>query len=122
LLLDDDPNALEAITEVVRDLGADVKACINENEARGAIEQGFHPHLLIMDLRIDGTLSGVDIANRLRAQLTPPPPVIIVTGDTAADTLAFLSASGHQWLIKPVEPATLMQAITRQLQDADATT
>jgi signal transduction histidine kinase len=122
LLLDDDPNALEAISEVLRDLGADTKACINEEEARAAIAKGFRPHLLVMDLRIDGKLSGVDIANRFRAQLVPPPPVIIVTGDTAADTLAFLNTSGHQWLIKPVEPATLMQVIARQLQDADATT
>jgi signal transduction histidine kinase len=122
LLLDDDPNALEAITGVVRDLGAEVKACINEDEARAAIAGGFRPHLLVMDLRIDGKLSGLDITNRLRAQLNPPPPAIIVTGDTAADTLAFLSASGHQWLIKPVEPATLMQAIARQLRGADATT
>jgi hypothetical protein len=122
LLLDDDSNALEAITGVVRDLGAEAKACINEDEARAAIAKGFRPHLLVMDLRIDGRLSGVDIANRLRARLVPPPPVIIVTGDTAADTLAFLNASGHQWLIKPVEPATLMQAIARQLQYADATT
>lgn len=122
LLMDDDPNALEALTEVVRDLGAEVKACANEEEARAAIDNGFRPHLLVMDLRIDGKLSGVDITNRLRAQLTPPPPAIIVTGDTAADTLAFLSESGHQWLIKPVEPAMLMQAISSQLQKAEATT
>ena len=121
LLMDDDPNALEALTEVVRDLGAEVKACVNEEEARAAIDGGFRPHLLVMDLRIDGKLSGVDITNRLRAQLTPPPPAIIVTGDTAADTLASLSESGHQWLIKPVEPAMLMQAISRQLQDTEAT-
>jgi CheY-like chemotaxis protein len=121
LLMDDDLNALEALTEVVRDLGAEVKACINEDEARAVIAGGFRPHLLVMDLRIDGRLSGVDITNRLRAQLTPPPPAIIVTGDTAADTLAFLGASGHQWLIKPVEPAMLMQAISRELQDAGAT-
>jgi len=121
LLMDDDPNALEALTELVRDLGAEVRACVNEEEARAAIDSGFRPHLLVMDLRIDGKLSGVDITNRLRAQLTPPPPAIIVTGDTAADTLAFLSETGHQWLIKPVEPAMLMQAISRHLQDADAT-
>ncbi|MFZ2031180.1 MAG: CHASE3 domain-containing protein [Vitreimonas sp.] len=121
LLLDDDINALEALTEVVRDLGAEVKACINEEEARAAIAGGFHPHLLVMDLRIDGKLSGVDITNHLRAQLTPRPAAIIVTGDTAADTLAFLSASGHQWLIKPVEPAMLMQAISRALHNAGAT-
>ncbi|MBI3437253.1 MAG: CHASE3 domain-containing protein [Proteobacteria bacterium] len=118
LLMDDDPNALEALAEVVRDLGAEVRPCANEDEARAAIAEGFLPHLLMMDLRIDGRLNGVDITNRLRSQLSPPPPAIIVTGDTAADTLAFLGESGHQWLIKPVEPAMLMQAISRQLADA----
>ena len=122
LLMDDDPNALEALAAVVRDLGAEVNACAKQAEARAAIDAGFRPHLLVMDFRIDGKLSGVDITNRLRAQLNPPPPAIIVTGDTAADTLAFLSESGHQWLIKPVEPAMLMQAISRHLQAAEATT
>src|SRR6185312_8410287 len=121
LLVDDDPHALEAITAVVRDLGAEVRPCSREEDAQAALNEGFRPDLIVMDLRIDGKLRGVDIANRLRQRLNPPPPAIIVTGDTAADTLAFLNASGFPWLIKPVEPATLMQTIARQLQRADAT-
>jgi CheY-like chemotaxis protein/anti-sigma regulatory factor (Ser/Thr protein kinase) len=122
LLLDDDPIALEALTAVVRDLGAQVRPCMSEAEARAALKQGFRPHLFVVDLRIDGKLHGVEIANKLRLLTNPMPPVLIVTGDTAADTLAFLSASGFQWLIKPVEPAALKQTIVRQLQIAEATT
>ncbi len=122
LLMDDDPNALEALAAVLRDLGAQVLPCADEAQARAAVDGGFRAHLLIMDLRIDGRLHGVDIADRLRAMLNPPPPAIIVTGDTAADTLAFLSNSGYAWLIKPVEPAVLMQAIARQIEGAQATT
>ncbi len=121
LVVDDDPNALEAITALVRDLGAQVRPCTREEDAQAALDEGFHPDLLVMDLRIDGRLRGVDIANRLRQRLSPPPPAIIVTGDTGADTLAFLKESGFPWLIKPVEPATLMQTIARQLQRAEAT-
>lgn len=121
LLIDDDQNALEAICAVVRDLGAEVRSCSREEDALAALSEGFRPDLLVMDLRIDGKLCGVDIVNRLRQRLNPQPPAIIVTGDTAADTLTFLNASGFPWLIKPVEPAILMQTIARQLQRADAT-
>jgi signal transduction histidine kinase/CheY-like chemotaxis protein len=122
LLVDDDPNALEAVTAVVRDLGAQVRPCSDETSAQAALDEGFRPDLLVMDLRIDGRLRGIEIANRLRQRFDPPPPVVIVTGDTGADTLAFLKESGFPWLIKPVEPAKLMQTITRQLQRTDATT
>ena len=122
LLVDDDPHALEAITAVVRDLGAQVRPCAREEDAQTALDEGFRPDLIVMDLRIDGRLRGVDIANRLRQRLNPAPQAIIVTGDTAADTLAFLKESGFPWLIKPVEPTTLMQTIARQLERAEATT
>ncbi|MBS0384440.1 MAG: response regulator [Proteobacteria bacterium] len=122
LLLDDDPNALEALSAVVRDLGAQVASCASEAAARETLHQGFRPHLLVVDLRIDGKLRGVEIAGKLRALTSPTPAVLIVTGDTAADTLAFLSASGFQWLIKPVEPAALKQAIVRQVRAAEAMT
>lgn len=121
LLVDDDQNALDAMTAAVRDLGAEVRACAREEDAQAALDDGFRPDLIVMDLRIDGKLRGVDIANRLRQRLKPPPPTIIVTGDTAADTLAFLNASGFAWLIKPVEPTILMGTIARQLERAEAT-
>ncbi len=121
LLVDDDQNALDAMTAAVRDLGAQVRAYVREEDAQAALDDGFRPDLIVMDLRIDGKLRGVDIANRLRQRLQPPPPAIIVTGDTAADTLAFLNASGFPWLIKPVEPTILMQTIARQLERAEAT-
>jgi signal transduction histidine kinase len=107
LLMDDDPQALEAMAGTLRDLGAEVRACPREADVNAALDTGFKPDLLVMDLRIDGALVGIDIANRARARLSPAPGVVIVTGDTGADTLASLRASQHRWLIKPVDPAEL---------------
>ena len=67
-----------------------------------------------MDLRIDGKLQGVEIARRLRDKISPAPHVIIVTGDTAADTLTMLQDSGFAWLIKPVNPRDLRQLAAAQ--------
>ncbi|MES1156877.1 MAG: ATP-binding protein [Alphaproteobacteria bacterium] len=111
LVMDDDPLALEAESAVLRDLGAEVRGCGNETEVQSAIEAGFKPRLLVMDLRIDGVLDGIAIAERAQRRLAPPPRVLMVTGDTAPETLSQLRASGHAWLIKPVSRDDFVAAI-----------
>jgi signal transduction histidine kinase len=122
LLLDDDALALEAVAGVLRDAGAQVSACESEAAIEEALRGGLRPDLLVMDLRIEGQLRGVDIARRIRAKLTPPPPVVMITGDTGADTLAFLRASGFAWLIKPVDRTALTAAVFEQLRKTPSLT
>lgn len=116
LVMDDDELARGAISGAMRDMGAVVHECANGADVERAIAGGFQPALLLMDLRIDGQLQGIDIAHRARAGLSPPPPVMILTGDTAADTLSLLRASGFAWLIKPVDPRELHTAAAAQLR------
>lgn len=118
LVVDDDALAREAVAGAMADLGAVVRSAGNEREAENALGDGFSPQLLVMDLRIDGELAGVDIALRLRARFDPPPRVIVVTGDTGPETLALLRASGFAWLIKPVSPQDLSTAAAEQMQAA----
>lgn len=118
LVVDDDPMAREAVAGMLGDIGADVRAAANEAEAQALIEAGFKPQLLMMDLRIDGALVGVDIARRLQGSLAPPPGAIIVTGDTAPETLILLRASGFPWLIKPVNPRELSETAAAQIRQA----
>lgn len=118
LVMDDDALAREAVAGALRDLGANVRVCSDEASASALLANGMRPSLLVMDFRIDGELLGIEIANRLRARLEPPPQVIMITGDTGPDTLERLRASGHAWLIKPVSPRDLREAATQQLQEA----
>jgi signal transduction histidine kinase len=122
LVLDDDALALTAVAGVLRDAGANVFACANETDLNAAVGGGKRPDLLVMDLRIEGKLRGVEIAKSLRARLAPPPPVIMVTGDTGADTLGLLRDSGFAWLIKPVDRATLTSSAAEQLRKAPSLT
>jgi signal transduction histidine kinase len=115
LVVDDEPLAREAVARALSDIGARVQTAANEAEALRVLDQGFVPQLLIMDLRIEGELQGIDVARRLRARLTPSPHVIVITGDTAADTLALLQASGFAWLIKPVNPRDLNELAAAQM-------
>jgi signal transduction histidine kinase len=118
LVVDDDAFAREAVTSALSDIGAQVRAAKDEAQAQAHLSGGFQPRLVIMDLRIDGELRGVEIARRLCARISPAPRVIIVTGDTAADTLAMLRQSGFPWLIKPVSPAELSRLAAEQLAAA----
>ncbi len=110
LVVDDDQLALEAMRQALADLGADVRSSAREADAEQLLDAGFAPRLIVMDLRIDGEIAGIDIARRLRRRLVPPPPVIVVTGDTAPETLAVLQLSGFVWLIKPINPADIEEA------------
>jgi signal transduction histidine kinase len=116
LVMDDEPLAREAMTATLSDLGAHVRACANGEDVAAALDQGFAPRLLLLDLRVDGELRGIAIADRARARINPPPRAIIITGDTGPDALAALRASGHAWLIKPVDPRDLSAAAAAQLQ------
>ncbi|HYD71559.1 MAG TPA: ATP-binding protein [Candidatus Binatia bacterium] len=118
LVVDDEPLAREAVANALSDIGARVQSAANEADAMRMIADGFVPRLLIMDLRIDGKLEGIDVARRLSERLTPPPHVIVITGDTAADTLALLQESGFAWLIKPVNPRDLSELAAAQMTAA----
>lgn len=107
LVVDDEQLAREAIASALSDIGAQVRIAGDEAEANAVLDTGFLPRLLVMDLRIDGQLQGIDIARRIQARLSPPPHVIVITGDTAADTLELLQRSGFAWLIKPVSTRDL---------------
>lgn len=118
LVVDDEQLARGAVARIFSDLGAETRTAGNEAEAEAVLQQGFAPGLLVMDLRIDGELAGIDIGGRLRDKITPAPRVIVVTGDTGPEALAQLRASGFQWLIKPVSPRDLAQAAADQLSGA----
>jgi len=115
LVIDDETLAREAAARALSDIGARVLTAADEAEAVRVIDSGFKPRLLVMDLRLDGELQGLDLARRLRGRLSPAPHVIIVTGDTAADTLAQLRDSGFAWLIKPVNPRELRQLAASEI-------
>lgn len=114
LIVDDEASAREAVGGAMRDLGAEVRVAASETEAQAALRD-FTPTLLLMDLRIDGQLEGIDIAKRLSSAIQPAPRTVVITGDTAADTLALLRASGFSWLIKPVDPGLLARTAAAAL-------
>jgi CheY-like chemotaxis protein len=119
LVIDDDSLARSAVSRMLSDLGAEVRACGNEADALTLIREGFTPELLVMDLRLDGALAGVDVARRLVQLIEPSSKVIVITGDTAAETLTMLRGSGYPWLIKPVDPREMTAKAAEALRSVE---
>jgi CheY-like chemotaxis protein len=109
--MDDDPLVLEAMAQMLRDAGAEVRAAANENGLRGLFTDGWKPHAIVTDFRIDGVLCGADAARAASASLSPSPGILVVTGDTAPETMETLRGLGVAWMVKPVAPDALTRAV-----------
>lgn len=108
IVVDDEALVREATAETLRDAGAIVQTAASVEELDTLIDQGAKPRVLVMDYRLDGELRGLEAATAARARIEPTPAVIMVTGDTAPETLTKLHESGFVAVNKPVNPYRLI--------------
>ena len=89
----------------------------NGLEALAAIER-VSPDLVMLDIQMPG-LTGFEVARRLLASESPAPPLIFVTAFDQYAIEAF-EVSAVDYLLKPVDPERLEQALKRARQRAQA--
>jgi DNA-binding NtrC family response regulator len=117
LLIDDDPAIREASVALLEKWGGLVHAVETPEEAQEIIDNRDEPfNLIISDYRLRKGGKGTEVVDVLKQGLDYDPGVIIVTGDTSADVLNEVRASGYTVLHKPLNPAQLRMAITRLLK------
>jgi signal transduction histidine kinase len=116
LVLDDDPLVLRATATEVADWGAQPILVLSAVDAMAVMARMVPdaPDAAIIDQDIIGEVSGVGLLDRIAARYGVALPSVIVTGATSASVREELSDSGHPWLLKPADPATLR----RMLADA----
>lgn len=69
--------------------------------------ENFRPDILICDYRLPHKLTAIDAIEQLRKQWGANIPALVLTGDTAPETLQEIKASGALLLNKPIAPARL---------------
>lgn len=122
LLIDDDPIVLEGTEAMLKDWGCQVIAAASISDALEAVRgANMAPDVIIADLRLRGTDTGLDAVAALSDWLGRPIPAIIVTGDTDPSRIKQASASGLAILHKPVEPSQLQYAILEVIREANVT-
>ena len=118
LLADDDALALGAMSSLLASWGCDVTAAHTADELLDALASGNAPDILITDLRLGGATDGLALIAAVRSQPGRAElPAVLISGDTAPETLARIQASGVLMLHKPVRPARLRALMHRLLTD-----
>jgi CheY-like chemotaxis protein len=106
LIIDDEPDVLQSLRELLEGEGYPVREATNGSEALDALAHGLMPGLVLLDLRMP-VMSGWEFVEVLRADPDLRKlPVVVLSADLDGrrmDVTAFLS--------KPVEPEHLLAAV-----------
>lgn len=113
LVVDDNPDALSTLADVLRVAGHRVATASTAEEALGYL-QGLPqpPHLCILDIGLPG-MSGYELATRIRACAGDRAPVCVaLTGyGHPGDVSRSREAGFDHHLVKPVDPAQLLRLV-----------
>jgi signal transduction histidine kinase/ActR/RegA family two-component response regulator len=122
LLVDDESAILRGMAELFDNWNIDLVTARSENEAVQWLDSlGRVPDVIVSDFRPPDT-DGIEVITRLRQKFARDIPAILVTGDTAPDTILRISQAGFPLLHKPLRPAKLRALLTHLIQQARAPT
>ena len=116
LVVDDDPEALELVSRILIECGAEVKTAGSVKAALGWLSDpaGWRPEVLVSDLEMPGE-NGYSLLRIIRdreAPNTPKLPAIALTANARAeDRMRTLGAGFQMHVPKPVEPAELLTVV-----------
>jgi two-component system CheB/CheR fusion protein len=114
MVVDDDPDVLDLLKQVLRPEGHVVHGAHDAAEAIMLVTEGaIRPDLLLTDYNLPGGINGLDLLGRLRALLRDSLPAIILTGDITTGAISRISVGNCMRLDKPVDPRSLIGAIAQ---------
>lgn len=116
VLVDDEESVLAAMQELFNTWNLDLIAARSTEEAISQLQRVERtPDFLITDYRLPGNTDGIEVARQFRKQFGDALPTMILTGDTAPETLQRITQAGFVILHKPVRPARLRAMLMHML-------
>ncbi len=121
LAVEDDTNVRRLTVQRLRALGYEVEAVGDANAALGAIENGLRPAVVFTDYMMPGGISGLELAQRLRA--TRPEIAVLLTTGYAGGMIdaGDIDKLRVKVLMKPYRQAKLAQMIREAIDSNGAT-
>ena len=116
LLVDNDANALAAITRVLQSWGCQV-AAFRDGSHAGIGAAAADADLWLFDYHLDDGATGLDLRSRL-SMAHGRRPTIVLSADTSDDTRDAVRNAGLGLLIKPFKPLALRWAINHLLSNS----
>ncbi len=116
LIVEDDPAIREMLQILFEFEGYSVAAAVDGRHALDLVSRdALRPAIVVTDFNLPNSLSGVDVAKRLRELLGRSLPVIIVTGDISVNTLTEIADAHCVQLNKPVKANDLIGLVRSQI-------
>ena len=114
LVVDDDPDILEALSEILEAEGFEIRRARNGKEALEKLEPD-PPHLILLDLMMP-VMDGWEFAQRLKQRpRVANIPIIVLSADRNVSNKAVeIGAVGH--LAKPFELNDLLDMVRRSFR------
>jgi CheY-like chemotaxis protein len=117
LVIDDEPDSLEVIERVLKHYGAKVTSATNGQEGLDAVK-AEQPMLIISDISMPVADGWMLIYELGKNRATMDIPVIALTAHAMqGDRERAMAAGFHNYLTKPLTPATFLKDLLRLLVD-----
>jgi len=112
VVIDDESAIVDGMQALLTGWGAEVIGSTTGNDVLAAVHAtGKLPALLIVDHRLGADENGIEVAQRIRRELDPEIPGILITGSITPDLDAQARAARLEFLLKPVMPEKLRSSI-----------
>lgn len=107
-LVEDDPDIRESTHELMRQWGCRVFASESADEVMRELDVAAQrPDVLVCDYRLPHGMTAIHVIRRMRELWGADLPAVVLTGDTASETLHEIHGSGAILLHKPIAPIRL---------------
>jgi CheY-like chemotaxis protein len=119
LIVDDDPDFVEAIRMVLEKEGHTVICAENGNRGYQRVKDD-HPDLVILDVIMDSVLDGVSMSQQMDDDdATRDIPILMVTSIANTDYAELFPTDDYihirGFMSKPIEPARLIKQVNKLL-------
>ncbi len=113
LIVDDEPDARMLMGDILEPLNPEVQEACDGDEALKILKQNPSFDIALVDWRMPGSLSGVDLVQAIRADsAVSSMPLIMVTGkNDLEDVQNALDAGATEFLMKPYTREMVMDKL-----------
>lgn len=107
-LVEDDPDIRNVLIDLLEQWGCEVVAGEYADDIIRKLDvAGLRPDLLVCDFRLPYGVTAIQVIKRMREMWGVDLPALVLTGDTASETLQAIHDSGAVLLHKPIAPIRL---------------